>query len=144
MSQLTFQTINTTVLDTLTRPRKAYWCMIALLFCGAVMGASCWAYQIIVGVGVAGMNTPVHWGTYLINFVFWVGIAHSGTLISAILFLFRAQWRNPIARAAETMTVLPCALRGFFLLFTLAVPGWCFICCLFPTKELYGPTFNRP
>jgi hypothetical protein len=43
-------------------------------------------------------NNPVHWGTYLINFVFWVGIAHSGTLISAILHLFRAGWRNPIAR----------------------------------------------
>lgn len=107
MSQLTFETINTTVLNTLSRPGKVYWSIIALLFCGAALGASCWAYQIFVGVGVAGMNTPVHWGTYLINFVFWVGIAHSGTLISAILFLFRAGWRNPIARAAPANAAGP-------------------------------------
>lgn len=144
MSQLTFQTINTTVLDTLTRPGKAYWCMIALLFCGAVMGASCWAYQIIVGVGVAGMNTPVHWGTYLINFVFWVGIAHSGTLISAILFLFRAQWRNPIARAAETMTVFAVCIAGLFPFIHLGRAWLVFYMLPLPNQRTLWPNFQSP
>ena len=100
------------------------WAVIALLFGGVLMGAGCWAWQIYMGVGVAGMNTPVHWGTYLINFVFWVGIAHSGTLISAILHLFRAGWRNPIARAAETMTVFAVCTAGHGLGGgTLRAPG---------------------
>ncbi|MBP9598283.1 MAG: polysulfide reductase NrfD [Desulfobacter sp.] len=141
---MTFQTINTTVLDTLTRPGKAYWCMIALLFCGAVMGASCWAYQIIVGVGVAGMNTPVHWGTYLINFVFWVGIAHSGTLISAILFLFRAQWRNPIARAAETMTVFAVCIAGLFPFIHLGRAWLVFYMLPLPNQRTLWPNFQSP
>ncbi|NDY72068.1 hydrogenase [Desulfobacter hydrogenophilus] len=144
MSQLTFETINTTVLDTLTRPGKAYWGIIALLFCGAIMGASCWAYQIFVGVGVAGMNTPVHWGTYLINFVFWVGIAHSGTLISAILFLFRAGWRNPIARAAETMTVFAVCIAGLFPFIHLGRAWLVFYMLPLPNQRTLWPNFQSP
>ena len=144
MSQLTFETINTTVLNTLTRPGKAYWIMIALLFCGAVLGASCWAYQIFVGVGVAGMNTPVHWGTYLINFVFWVGIAHSGTLISAILFLFRAGWRNPIARAAETMTVFAVCVAGLFPFIHLGRAWLVFYMLPLPNQRTLWPNFQSP
>jgi len=144
MSQLTFETINTTVLDTLSRPGKAYWCIISLLFCGAIMGASCWAYQIFVGVGVAGMNTPVHWGTYLINFVFWVGIAHSGTLISAILFLFRANWRNPIARAAETMTVFAVCIAGLFPFIHLGRVWLVFYMLPIPNQRTLWPNFQSP
>ena len=74
MSELTFTKVDRIVLDTLKPPGRAYWATIALLFMGILTGAACWLYQILVGVGVAGMNTPVHCGTYLINFVFWVGI----------------------------------------------------------------------
>lgn len=144
MSQLTFETINTTVLNTLSRPGKGYWSIIALLFCGAALGASCWAYQIFVGVGVAGMNTPVHWGTYLINFVFWVGIAHSGTLISAILFLFRASWRNPIARAAETMTVFAVCVAGLFPFIHLGRAWLVFYMLPFPNQRTLWPNFQSP
>jgi Ni/Fe-hydrogenase subunit HybB-like protein len=144
MSQLTFETINTTVLNTLTRPGRIYWCIIALLFAGVVLGASCWAYQIFVGVGVAGMNTPVHWGTYLINFVFWVGIAHSGTLISAILFLFRAGWRNPIARAAETMTVFAVCIAGLFPFIHLGRVWLVFYMLPVPNQRTLWPNFQSP
>ncbi len=82
---LTYKSIDNTVLDTLTPPQRSYWVLVALLFAGVLVGAGCWTYQIMVGIGVGGQNNPVFWGTYLINFVFWVGIAHSGTLISAIL-----------------------------------------------------------
>ena len=144
MSQLTFETINTTVLNTLTRPGKTYWCTIALLFLGVLLGASCWVYQIFVGVGVAGMNTPVHWGTYLINFVFWVGIAHSGTLISAILFLFRAGWRNPIARAAETMTVFAVCIAGLFPFIHLGRVWLVFYMLPIPNQRTLWPNFQSP
>jgi len=144
MSPLTFETINTTVLNTLIRPGKIYWCVIALLFAGVIMGASCWMYQILLGVGVAGMNTPVHWGTYLINFVFWVGIAHSGTLISAILFLFRAGWRNPIARAAETMTVFAVCIAGLFPFIHLGRVWLVFYMLPVPNQRTLWPNFQSP
>jgi molybdopterin-containing oxidoreductase family membrane subunit len=114
MSQLTFAKIDQTILDTLTPPKKYYWLILFFLLVGVMIGAACWTYQIFVGIGVGGQNNPVGWGTYLINFVFWVGIAHSGTLISAILHLFRAGWRNPIARAAETMTVFAVCIAGLY------------------------------
>src|SRR5690625_5717260 len=63
------------------------------------------AYQVWNGVGVWGNNQPVAWGWPIVNFVFWVGIGHAGTLISAILFLFRQRWRTSINRAAEAMTI---------------------------------------
>ena len=144
MPELTFEKINTTVLATLSRPGKRYWTVIALLFCGVVLGAACWAYQILVGVGVAGMNTPVHWGTYLINFVFWVGIAHSGTLISAILFLMRAGWRNPIARAAETMTVFAVCIAGLFPFIHLGRVWLVFYMLPVPNQRTLWPNFQSP
>ena len=60
---------------------------------------------VVVGMGLMGVNHPVGWGTDIITFVFWIGIGHAGTLISAILFLFRQKWRTSIARTAEAMTV---------------------------------------
>jgi len=63
-------------------------------------------YQVYKGLGIAGYTQPIFWGVYIVTFVFWVGIAHAGTLISAILYLFRAKWRNAINRSAEAMTVI--------------------------------------
>jgi Ni/Fe-hydrogenase subunit HybB-like protein len=66
------------------------------------------------GMGMMGVNHPVGWGTDIITFVFWIGIGHAGTLISAILFLFRQKWRNSIARSAEAMTVFAVMTAGTF------------------------------
>jgi hypothetical protein len=128
MTALTYEKIDDAVLHTLSPPGRGYWVTVGVLFLGILMGAGCWAYQIL-GIGVAGQNNPVHWGTYLINFVFWVGIAHSGTLISAILHLFRAGWRNPIARAAETMTVFAVCTAGLYPFIHLGGSGWSTTCC---------------
>jgi Ni/Fe-hydrogenase subunit HybB-like protein len=97
-----------------------------------------------VGIGVGGQNNPVHWGTYLINFVFWVGIAHSGTLISAILHLFRAGWRNPIARAAETMTVFAVCTAGLFPFIHLGRVWMVFYMLPFPNQRTLWPNFQSP
>ena len=144
MSDLTFAQVDQTVLNTLKPAGKTYWALVALLFAGVLMGASCWLYQIFVGVGVAGMNNPVAWGTYLINFVFWVGIAHSGTLISAILHLFRAGWRNPIARAAETMTVFAVCTAGLFPFIHLGRAWMVYYMLPFPNQRLLWPNFQSP
>lgn len=144
MSELTFAQVDQTVLDTLKPAGKSYWALIAVLFCGVLLGAGCWLYQIFVGVGVAGMNNPVAWGTYLINFVFWVGIAHSGTLISAILHLFRAGWRNPIARAAETMTVFAVCTAGLFPFIHLGRAWMVYYMLPFPNQRNLWPNFQSP
>jgi molybdopterin-containing oxidoreductase family membrane subunit len=72
------------------------------------------AYLIYTGVGVWGNRSPVFWGWPIVNFVFWVGIGHAGTLISAILFLFRQEWRTSINRAAEAMTIFAVVCAGSF------------------------------
>jgi len=144
MAELTFETIDNTVLDTLRPAPKSYWVLVSLLLMGVFLGAGCWVYQIFVGIGVGGQNNPVHWGIYLVNFVFWVGIAHSGTLISAILHLFRAGWRNPIARAAETMTIFAVCTAGLFPFIHLG-RVWVVIYMLpLPNPRTLWPNFTSP
>ena len=144
MTELTFAEIDRTVLDTLAPARRQYWFAVGLLFLGILIGASCWAYQIFTGIGVGGQNIPVAWGTYLINFVFWVGIAHSGTLISAILHLFRAGWRNPIARAAETMTIFAVCTAGLFPFIHLGRVWLVYYMLPIPTQRTLWPNFTSP
>jgi Ni/Fe-hydrogenase subunit HybB-like protein len=74
----------------------------------------CIVYLIVTGVGVWGLNNPVMWAYDITNFVFWVGIGHAGTLISAILFLFRQKWRTGINRFAEAMTIFAVMCAGIF------------------------------
>jgi Ni/Fe-hydrogenase subunit HybB-like protein len=142
--ELTFASIDNTVLDTLQPPDRGYWTVVGILFAGILAGAACWVYQILEGIGVGGQNNPVHWGTYLINFVFWVGIAHSGTLISAILHLFRAGWRNPIARAAETMTVFAVCTAGLFPFIHLGRVWMVYFMVPIPNQRFLWPNFTSP
>ncbi|HSO66633.1 MAG TPA: NrfD/PsrC family molybdoenzyme membrane anchor subunit [Desulfatirhabdiaceae bacterium] len=144
MSILTLEQIDKTVLKTLEPASKSYWVLVGLLLMGVLLGAACWLYQIFVGIGVGGQNNPVHWGIYLVNFVFWVGIAHSGTLISAILHLFRAGWRNPIARAAETMTVFAVCVAGLFPFVHLGRVWVVFYMLPIPTQRTLWPNFTSP
>jgi Ni/Fe-hydrogenase subunit HybB-like protein len=74
-------------------------------------------YLVVTGVGVWGVRSPVNWGWAIVNFVFWIGIGHAGTLISAILCLLRQKWRTSINRAAEAMTIFAVVCAGIFPLF---------------------------
>ena len=85
--------------------RGFYWTAGILLILG-FGGLTAWFYQLYWGLGVTGLNWPVFWGIYITNFVFFIGISHAGTLISAILRLCHAEWRRPITRAAEVITVM--------------------------------------
>lgn len=90
--------------------------LIATLFSGAVMllGFGLMAWTIWEGIGVWGLNKTVGWAFDITNFVFWVGIGHAGTLISAVLMLFRQEWRNSINRASEAMTIFAVMCAGIF------------------------------
>jgi len=92
---------------------------------------------IATGMGLLGVNHPNGWGTMIITFVFWIGIGHAGTLISAILFLFRQKWRTSVARTAEAMTVFAVMTAGLFPLLHTGRPWLDF--WLFPYPNQRGP-----
>jgi len=144
MQNLSYTDINHEVMRGMSPPGKAYLFFLVSCFLGIVYGALCWAYQIATGLGAAGVKHPIVWGTYLINFVFWVGIAHSGTLISAILFLFRASWRTPIARSAEAMTVFAVATAGLFPFIHLGRVWIVYWILPYPNQRNLWPNFQSP
>ena len=92
----------------------AYFGLLGLALAMVAWGGYCWSQQIWYGLGVAGYQPPVYWGVYITTFVFWIGIGHDGTLISAILFLFRSRWRAGVYRAAEAMTVFAVMTAALF------------------------------
>jgi molybdopterin-containing oxidoreductase family membrane subunit len=142
--QPTYDDVNRDVLRTLEVPGSLYFAWIAvsgaLLLC--LVLALTW--QLFFGLGVTGLRTPQYWALYITDFVFWIGIGHAGTLISAILFLFRARWRTSIFRAAEAMTIFAVMTAGLFPL--LHVGRLWFVYFLFPYPNQRGlwPNFKSP
>ncbi len=90
-----------------------------------------------IGIGLLGVTHPIFWGTMIVTFVFWIGIGHAGTLISAVLFLFRQKWRTSVARTAEAMTVFAVMTAGLFPLLHTGRPWLDF--WLFPYPNQRGP-----
>ncbi len=95
------------------------------------------AIIVSTGMGLLGVNSPIAWGTMIITFVFWIGIGHAGTLISAILFLFRQKWRTSVARSAEAMTVFAVMTAGIFPLIHTGRPWLDFWLLPYPNQR--GP-----
>ncbi|BDU75834.1 NrfD/PsrC family molybdoenzyme membrane anchor subunit [Mesoterricola sediminis] len=126
-------------------PAPAWWkralaCTAALMAFGfALMG-----YTVYAGIGVWGNNSPVFWAFGIINFVFWVGIGHAGTLISAILLLFRQRWRDAIARFAEAMTIFAVICAGLFPLLHVGRPWLAFWLFPYPNQRALWPNFRSP
>jgi Ni/Fe-hydrogenase subunit HybB-like protein len=95
-------------------PPLAWYIAISISSSFAAMLFGLIGYLVFTGVGVWGNNVPVYWAWDIVNFVFWIGIGHAGTLISAILFLFRQNWRTSINRAAEAMTIFAVVCAGIY------------------------------
>lgn len=102
------------------------------------------AYLISTGVGVWGLNHPVAWGWAIVNFVFWIGIGHAGTLISAILFLLRQKWRTSINRAAEAMTLFAVMCAGIFPLIHVGRVWYAWWLFPIPNANAIWPQFRSP
>jgi Polysulphide reductase len=133
----TYGDVTNTVSDIVERKTPKKW-FIAFgisasltLLLGAMLG-----YLVLNGIGVWGNNSPVGWAWDITNFVFWIGIGHAGTLISAILFLFRQKWRTSINRAAEAMTLFAVACAGIFPLFHVGRPWRAYWLFPVPNPEL--------
>ena len=108
------------------------------------LGLALIGYTFYTGIGVWGNNSPVFWAFDIINFVFWVGIGHAGTLISAILFLFRKRWRNAIARFAEAMTIFAVMCAGIFPLIHVGRPWLAFWLFPYPNQRALWTNFRSP
>jgi Ni/Fe-hydrogenase subunit HybB-like protein len=137
-----------TLRSTLWRPLRGatlgYRVALSVAFLVVLWGLCCWGYQIVRGIGVAGIRRPTMWGFYLVNFVFWIGISHAGTLISAILRLTNAGWRTPVTRAAEAITVFALMIGALFPIIHLGRP-WVFYWLLpYPNSRLLWPNFRSP
>ena len=118
---------------------------VLVLGAGVIAGLGVIIYMIVTGLGVTGLNRPVYWGVFITTFVFWVGISHAGIMISAILRLGQAEWRRPVTRAAELLTVASLATALFFPIIHAGRP-WRIIYWIFPYDFARGiwPNIRSP
>ncbi|MDT8436976.1 MAG: NrfD/PsrC family molybdoenzyme membrane anchor subunit [Gemmatimonadota bacterium] len=128
----------------ISAPAWRYWLLVSICGLGIAAGGAAWLNQIRNGIGMAGINNPVSWGVYIVTFVFWVGIAHSGTLISAVLYLVRSGWRTTINRAAEAMTIFAVMTAGLFPLIHLGRVWYFYYLVPYPSTRLIWPNFRSP
>lgn len=116
----------------------------ALLLAVVLWTMGVFTYQMLVGMGVTGLGRPVFWGVMIILFVFWIGVSHSGTLISAILRITNASWRAPVLRGAEAMTVFALMVGGLFPIMHLG-RNWRFYYIIpYPSERQLWPNFRSP
>ena len=116
--------------------------MLGSTVCLALFTAVTWLF--LRGVGIWGLDIPVGWGFAIINFVWWIGIGHAGTLISAILLLFKQQWRNSINRFAEAMTIFAVVCAGTFPLIHVGRPWLAYWLFPYPNSMQVWPQFRSP
>src|SRR5438477_8980961 len=129
----------------LTRPTSNGWFVgfgIAFLVTMGLLYAV--GYLFVRGVGIWGVNIPVGWGFAIVNFVWWIGIGHAGTFISAFLLLLRQDWRTSINRFAEAMTLFAVACAGMFPLLHLGRPWFFYWLLPYPNTMKLWPQWRSP
>src|SRR5689334_6856117 len=134
--------------DDLVRPLMStsagFWMLV--IFLGAIVGIGIGSvmYQMYAGFGLTGIRWPIFWAFYVTNFVFWIGISHAGTLISAILRLVNARWRRPVTRCAEAITVFALMIGAMFPIIHLGRPWLFFWLMPYPNQRHIWPNFRSP
>src|ERR1700738_4623374 len=129
----------------LSRPTsRRWWIGFGIAFALVIVLHFAIAYLLTMGIGIWGVTIPIGWGFAIVNFVWWIGIGHAGTLISAILLLLRQSWRNSINRFAEAMTLFAVACAGMFPLLHLGRPWLFYWLFPYPNTMSYWPQFRSP
>ena len=129
----------------LGKANKYWWVLFSLSAVLMLWGFACMAYTIGTGIGAWGLNKTIDWAWDITNFVWWIGIGHAGTLISAVLLLFRQKWRMAINRSAEAMTIFGVAQAALFPLIHMGRPWLAYF--VFPIPNQFGSlwvNFNSP
>jgi len=136
--------INSDLLRPLLHTSWRFYALVAVFGAIVALGLSVWGAQIYLGFGVTGLGWPVYWGFYITSFVFWIGISHAGTLISAILRLVNAGWRRPVTRCAEVITVFALMIGALFPIIHVGRPWLAFWLIPYPSERLIWPNFRSP
>lgn len=127
------------------KANRLWYILFTISALGFLWGIGCLSYTIGVGIGAWGSNNGVDWAWDITNFVWWIGIGHAGTLISAVLLLFRQKWRMAINRSAEAMTIFAVLCAAIFVTLHTGRPWLDYM--LFPLPNQFGslwPNFNSP
>jgi Ni/Fe-hydrogenase subunit HybB-like protein len=136
--------INRDLLAPLSEITGPYLVFVAVLTAVVAVGAGVWVYQIETGIGQTNMHPPVFWGSYIASFVYWIGVSHSGTFISGVLRLTKAEWRRPVTRIAELMTIISVMIAGLCVFFHLGrVWRWYYL-LPYPNQREIWPDFRSP
>jgi molybdopterin-containing oxidoreductase family membrane subunit len=138
------QELNDIVLQPMNRTTMRFWFMFAVLLGTIIMWGATWATQIYYGIGIVGINRPVMWAVYIVNFVYFIGIGHAGTFISAALRALKVEWRRPISRAAEFVTVFGLITAAQFPLVHLGRVWKAFWLFPYPNERQLWPSFHSP
>ncbi len=136
--------LNEDILRPLVRTSWRYYLAVGILGSIVLAAVAAFLHQVYSGIGVSGLNEPVFWGFYITNFVFWIGISHAGTLISAILRLTHAEWRRPVTRCAEAITVFALMIGAAFPIIHLGRPYLFFWLLPYPSERGIWPNFHSP
>ncbi len=136
--------LNQEILRPLARTSWRYYLTAGILGAIVIAAIAAFIYQVYAGIGVSGLNRPVFWGFYITDFVFWIGISHAGTLISAILRLTHAGWRRPVTRCAEAITVFALLIGASFPIIHLGRPYLFFWLLPYPSERGIWPNFHSP
>jgi Ni/Fe-hydrogenase subunit HybB-like protein len=144
-SEPAYRDVNNDVLRSMLDTGPKYWWLLGIT---AAIAVVCffipWAYQLRVGLGVTGMNNSVLWGVYLANFVFWIGLSHSGTLLSAVLHITHSDWRKAIYRSAEAMTLFSLITAALFVFVHLGRTWYVHWSMPIPNTMGLWPNFRSP
>lgn len=127
------------------KANRAWWIVFSIALVAFLWGLGCIIYTVSTGIGVWGLNKTVNWSWDITNFVWWVGIGHAGTLISAVLLLFRQKWRMAINRSAEAMTIFSVIQAGLFPIIHMGRPWLAY--WVLPIPNQFGSlwvNFNSP
>jgi molybdopterin-containing oxidoreductase family membrane subunit len=143
---LTFASVTDKISSIVQTPRTPYGWWIAFAISGSLTGLLGYSvlYLLWQGVGIWGINIPVAWGFAITNFVWWIGIGHAGTLISAILLLLNQKWRTSINRFAEAMTLFAVMCAGLYPLLHLGRPWFFYWLFPYPNTMKVWPGFRSP
>ncbi|MFH2040303.1 MAG: NrfD/PsrC family molybdoenzyme membrane anchor subunit [Chloroflexota bacterium] len=137
--------MNDMVMESMQTTSWKFWviaCFLGIIVLVCLFGA--WGYLINEGMGVAGVNRPAYWGIFLVNTVFWIGISHAGTFVSALLRVFKAEFRRPFTRAAELMTTFGLVQAGLSIFMHMGRVWLFYFLAPYPNERGLWPNFHSP